>query len=205
MGVYLLVSSNMINNNMKEGLIKDPYELILKEIQTVVTISYILIVAIGMLFTFQKYSKFGINIFDYADIFDFLIAPFSDFKILLFSTITIILVFFFFKLDALYQRKYPKNYSKMNFGWDKKKWFNFYRSSLFVFLFIFYLFLSADVYGKFTKKQIESDSPINLRYSDNENIQGIMIGKTKDILFLLQKEKVKVIPINSLVKEYDVK
>jgi len=205
MGVYLLVSSNMINNNMKEGLIKDPYELILKEIQTVVTISYILIVAIGMLFTFQKYSKFGINIFDYADIFDFLIAPFSDFKILLFSTITIILVFFFFKLDALYQRKYPKNYSKMNFGWDKKKWFNFYRSSLLVFLFIFYLFLSADVYGKFTKKQIESDSPINLRYSDNENIQGIMIGKTKDILFLLQKEKVKVIPINSLVKEYDVK
>src|SRR5690606_20848905 len=171
MGVYLLVSSNMINNNMKEGLIKDPYELILKEIQTVVTISYILIVAIGMLFTFQKYSKFGINIFDYADIFDFLIAPFSDFKILLFSTITIILVFFFFKLDALYQRKYPKNYSKMNFGWDKKKWFNFYRSSLLVFLFIFYLFLSADVYGKFTKKQIESDSPINLRYSDNENIQ----------------------------------
>ena len=78
---------------MKEGLIKDTYELIFKEIQTVITIFYILIVGIGMLFTYHKYSEFGINIFDYADVFDFLVAPFSDFKILLFSTITITLVF----------------------------------------------------------------------------------------------------------------
>ena len=191
--------------NMKEGLIKDTYELIFKEIQTVITIFYILIVGIGMLFTYQKYSEFGINIFDYADVFDFLVAPFSDFKIVLFSTITILLVFLFFKLDSLYKRKFPKNYSSMNFGWDKKSWFNSYRYFLFFILFILYINLSADVYGKFTSKQTKRKSPINLKYSDNETINGILIGKTKDVIFLLQGKKVKAIPINSLIKEFEIK
>lgn len=190
---------------MKEGFIKDTYELILREIQTVITISYILIVGIGMLFTFQKYSEFGINIFEYADIFDFLIAPFSDFRILLFSTITLVLVFLFFKFDAFYQRKFPKSYSKVNFGWDKKSWFNLYRYSMFIFLFILYLYQSADIYGKFTKEKINEKTPTRLKFSDNEIINGIVIGKTKDILFLLQDKKVKAIPINSAVKEFRIK
>ncbi len=190
---------------MKERFIKDIYKFILKEIQAVVTISYILIVGIGMLFTYQKYSKFKINIFDYADVFDFLIAPFSDFKILLFSILTIILVFVLLKLDAFFQRKFPENYSKINFGWDKRNWFNLYRNSLIITIFILYLYVSADAYGKLTMKQIKKKSPISLTYSDNKNINGILIGKTKDILFLLEGEKVKAIPINSLVKEFEIK
>jgi hypothetical protein len=190
---------------MKEGLIKDTYELVIKEMQTVVTISYLLIVGIGMLFTYQKYSEFGINIFDYADVFEFLIAPFSDIKILLFSTITIILVLFFFNLDAVWKRKYPKNYSKMNLGLDKKNWYNTYRYFMFAFMFMYYLYLSADFYGKFTKKEVLENSQINIKYSDNESINGILIGKTKDILFLLQNDKVKAIPINSNVKEFEIK
>jgi hypothetical protein len=39
---------------MKEGLIKDSYELIIKEIQTAVTVAYILAVGIGMLFNHQR-------------------------------------------------------------------------------------------------------------------------------------------------------
>ncbi|GGG50821.1 hypothetical protein GCM10010976_22490 [Bizionia arctica] len=198
-------SSPMTKNNMKEGLIKDTYELVIKEIQTIVTISYVLIVGIGMLFTFQKYSEFGINIFDYADVFDFLIAPFSDFRILLFSTITIACIYAFIKLDALIQRKYPKTYSKANLNWDKKSWFNIYRYSLFGSLFVFYLYLSADIYGVFAKRQIISESPISLKYSDDQIIHGKLIGKTKDILFLMQNKKVVAIPINSLVKEFEIK
>ena len=190
---------------MKEGLIKDTYELVLKEIQTVVTISYILIVGIGMLFTYHKYAEFGINIFEYADVFDFLIAPFSDFKILLFSVISIIVCLLLFKLDVVLRRKYPKTNSKMNFGLDKKSWFSIYRYSMVAFMFIYYLYLSSDFYGRFTKKEIMGNSPISIKYSDNESIKGIVIGKTKDIIFLLQNEKVKAIPINSNVKEFEIK
>jgi hypothetical protein len=34
---------------MKEGLIKDTYELVIKEIQTIITLLYLLAVEIGML------------------------------------------------------------------------------------------------------------------------------------------------------------
>jgi uncharacterized protein (DUF608 family) len=70
---------------------------------------------------------------------------------------------------------------------------------------MYYLYLSADFYGKFTKNEILGNSKTNIKYSDNEHINGIIIGKTKDILFLLQKEKVKAIPINSNVKEFEIK
>ncbi len=66
-----------------EGLIKNSYELIIGELQTIISISYIVAIAIGMVFLFEKYSQFGINIFDYADVFDFIIAPFADLKVLL--------------------------------------------------------------------------------------------------------------------------
>ena len=47
--------------------------------------------------------------------------------------------------------------------------------------------------------------PINLKYADNEVVRGILIGKTSDVLFLMENEKVVVIPISSRVKKYDVK
>ncbi len=189
---------------MKEGLIKNAYEDIIKEIQTIITISYILAVGIGMLFNFQKFSEFGINIFDYADVFDFLIAPFSDFKILLFSLISISATFLLLKFDTFWKKRFPKFYSKMSFGWDKKEWYTLFRYFTFAVLFVYYLYISADFYGRIAATQIKEKPPINLRYSDNEIINGIVIGKTNDIIFLLKDDKIRAIPITSLVKEFEI-
>ena len=138
---------------MKEGLIKYVYELIIREIQTAITISYVIAVGIGMLFNYQKYAQFDINIFYYGDIFDFLIAPFSDLYILLFATISSVFVFIIFYLDSLWQRKWPKSFSRANFGFAKKKWFKLYKSLLFIVSLFLYLLLSADYYGKYTKEK----------------------------------------------------
>lgn len=46
-----------------------------------------------MLFSYQEYKHISINIFDYADMFDFLIAPFADSKIILFSSFTFALCY----------------------------------------------------------------------------------------------------------------
>jgi len=189
---------------MKEGLIKDTYETVIKEIQTILTIFYILAVGIGMLFTFKKYSEFGINIFDYADVFDFMVAPFSDFKILLFTIISLAISYFLLRLDLFLKRKFPKSYSKMSFGWDKKKWYNFFRYFSFVILFISYLFISANYYGAISKEQILNQASIKIRFSDNEIKKGKMIGKTKDVIFLLSGKNVEAIPLTSLVKEIEI-
>ncbi|MGW8123832.1 hypothetical protein ACV07N_14335 [Roseivirga echinicomitans] len=190
---------------MKEGLIKDAYEAIIKEIQTVITIGYVLTVGIGMLFNYQFYSEFGINVFDYSDVFDFLIAPFADFKILFFSVASIGISSIILQMDITWAKKFPKSYSKANFGWDKKPWFKKFRFIVFGFSFLAYLYLSADTYGRYTSNQIKEQAPIELRFADNEIKSGIMIGKTSNIIFLLDDKKVSAIPITSLVKEFEIK
>lgn len=190
---------------MKEGLIKDTYELIIKEIQTVITASYIIAVGIGMLFNYQKYSEFEINIFNYSDVFDFLIAPFSDFYILFFATASMSFIFILFKLDTIWKDKWPKSYSKANFGLDKKPWFKTYRIGIFIISFFLYLYLSADYYGKYSKDKIIKQNDISIKLADNEIREGKLIGKTKDVIFLLNGDKVYAIPISSLVKEIRIK
>lgn len=161
--------------------------------------------ALGCFLRFYKYSKFGINIFDYADVFDFLIAPFSDYRILLFTAISLALTYVFFKLDLLWKNKFPRFYSKIYFGLDKKTWFNSVRYFSFSILFISYLYTAADIYGALTKQQILNQPTIQLRYTDNESKSGKMIGKTKEVIFLLTNDKVQGIPINTLVKEFEIK
>ena len=190
---------------MNEGIIKDAYEAIIKEIQTLFTISYVIAVGIGMLFNYQKYSEFGINIFDYSDVFDFLIAPFSDFKILLFSVLSSALIFLLIRLDMYWKKRHPESYSKANMGLDKKSWFDALRYIIFVLSFVLYLYSAADFYGKVVKVEVENQEPISVRFIDNEVKKGKLIGKTNNIIFLLKNEKVEAIPISALVKEIEIK
>jgi len=188
---------------MKEELVKDTYKIGINEIQTAITISYILTVGIGILFNYQKFDEFGINIFDYADIFDFLIAPFSDLKIMIFTIISFTVIYVFFRLELLLKRKFPELYSKLNFG-SKKVRSNFSKYIVFAFVFIYYLYISADIYGNISKDQILDKPLIKIRFIDNEIKEGKMIGKTKEVIFLLNDEKVEAIPIISLVKEIEI-
>ncbi|WP_026953526.1 hypothetical protein [Algoriphagus vanfongensis] len=189
---------------MKEGLIKDAYEALIKELQTILTIAYIFSVAIGMLFTYHKYKEFNINIFDYADILDFLIAPFSDFAILWFIIGSTALIILLIIGDMFFKNRFPTAYSRFNLGIDKKSWFSQYRIISFFFLFILYLILSAQSYGSYYKKQVLESKPIEITFADNETKNGLLIGKTKDIIFLLDGEELYAIPISSFLKEFQL-
>ncbi len=189
---------------MKEGIIKDAYELIIKEIQTIISISYILAVGIGMLFNYQKYILFGINIFDYADVFDFLISPFSDVKIISFTIVSIILTSVIVYADILWKKKFPNSYSRFNFAVDKKTWFTTMRYVSTAALIVLYLVIASKFYGEVTKEEILDQSTVRIRFSDDEIKKGKMIGKTNDVIFLLNGENVVAIPITSLVKEIEI-
>jgi len=73
-----------------------------------------------------------------------------------------------------------------------------------VILFISYLFISANYYGAISKEQILNQTSIKIRFSDNEIKKGKMIGKTKDVIFLLSGKNVEAIPLTSLVKEIEI-
>jgi hypothetical protein len=190
---------------MTEELNKNPVQYIIKEIQPILSISYIIAIGIGMLFNYQKFSEYGINIFEYSDILDFLIAPFADFLILFFTIVSLALAYLFFQLDLYWERKYPKFYSKMVLGLNARSWYNYVRYSSYLILFILYLYLAADLNGKLARSRSKEKPEIVIKFDNNEIEKGIMIGKTKEIIFLLKGEDVKAIPITSLVKEFDIK
>lgn len=190
---------------MKEGLIKDAYEIILKEIQTVITILYILMVGIGMLFNYKKYSRFEINIFDYADVFDFLVTPFQDTRIILASIFTLFFPIGIFWLGIYLKRQLPRFYSILNFGLAKKTWYRKTKLVLFVLILFYVLVETANGYGNHIKNQIHLSQSVLVKYANDEFLEGKLIGKSKDVIFLYTENKVKIIPITSLVKEIEMK
>lgn len=180
-------------------------KLFFKESQAIFTVSYIFAIGIGMLFMYQKYAEFGINIFDYASVFDFLIAPFSDFRILFFTVGSLLVTYLIYLFDKVYERRFPRAYSKANFGLNRKYWYRSLRNISALMLFILYLGVSALAYGNISKKEILEQTPIQVTFVDNQAKTGQMIGKTKEVLFLVSQNTVDVILITSLVKEIRIK
>ncbi len=176
-----------------------------KDVQTLLTIAYLVAVGIGMLFNYKKFILFDINVFDYAGLFDFLIAPFGDFMILLFTLGTILLTVLIYRVDVFWQKKHPSSYAKWMFNLDPGKWYTKQKLSMGILLFVLYLFLGADVYAKRYKRAVVNQDLIGVTYADNSRTEGILIGKTADYIFLLQGEEVKVVPMNALIKEIKLK
>lgn len=183
--------------NKKNGLIDDKYELIVKEFQTVLSLFYLLLVGIGMLFSYSKYSQFGINIFQYSEIFDFLLTPFRDITIFIFSFITIFIVFLVYKLEKLTKNKFPEFYnSKFHFGLMKSK-----PILSLIIMFVLYLFIFSGKYGKMTKKRIlTKPNVIKITLLNGKIKKGKLIGKNNNYVFLLSKgNEVTIYPISNLI------
>ncbi len=182
-----------IKNN---GLINDKYELIVKEFQTIITVLYLLLIGIGMIFSYSKYSQFGINIFQYSDAFDFLLTPFRDITIFLFSFITILLVYLVFILNKFTKKKFSKFYnSKFYFGLNK----SYPILSIFV-SFVLYLYIFSGGYGRLSKKRmIENPNNVEIILTNGKIKKGNLIGKNNGYVFLLENNNVNIYPIASSI------
>ncbi len=191
-------------HQMEENQPKKKLPIALSELQSLITISYGVAVGIGMLFQYNKYALFGINIFEYADVFDFLIAPFSDPKILLYTLIAVGAAGVGAAIDTLWKTKLPKSYTIFSFGMNRKKWFPYQQIVLFIMVVGIYLDLSAEKYAEKAFEEITQQATITIRFNDNEQKQILIIGKTNEVLFAKEDNQVKIIPINSLVKEYEI-
>lgn len=177
------------------------WTVLLKQTQSIVTFVYLVTVGVGMLYYHQRYSEFGINIFQYADIFYFLVAPFEDVFILQLCALALALFLFGYWLDKTAERRFPRIYTVMSFGWEKKPWFDTYKSVSWALSLIALIYIYSDVYGESSKKKILEREPVTVSFEDGQTAVGQMIGKTNDTLFLIEQESVKAIPLNASVKE----
>ncbi len=180
------------------GFIDDRIELVIKEFQSLISIFYIVLVAIGMLFSYQKYQQFEINIFQYSEILDFLITPFRDLVVLGVTILTFMLVFVSYKSDQFIKHKFPRYYnSKWNFGLLKS-----YPIASIIFLITFLLFMFSDTYGNYYRKHFaENAESISVEFINNEIKNGQLIGKNSGYVFLMENDTVKIIPIETGIKQ----
>lgn len=153
-----------------------------------------------MLFSYQKYIQLGINIFEYANLFDFLITPFADLKVLFFSILAILLGFLFIELDERLIKKYPKMYEKFNFGMNKKKGFNLFRFGFYGLSLLVLIFAASFFYAKHSYNSLMAQAPIEVELMDGTSEEGIMLGKTNESLFLKTEAEVVIIPVNTALK-----
>lgn len=171
--------------------------------QAYITLGYLTIVVIGMMFDYKYYSHFAINIFEYADILDFLLAPVKNLELILFAVASLIFVLLIFQLDKVMKRKWPKFHNRFNMGMSDallKK----YRPVIFAVALLAYLGVASDLYGdRMFKRFQESAKEIEVIFeSDQRVLKGKLIGKNADyILMQTDDSAVKAIPVSSDVQE----
>ena len=175
--------------------------------QAYITLGYLTIVIIGMMFDFDYYKRFGINIFEYADVLDFLLAPVKSVQLMIFAFATFLIVWAFFILDKRWQKKWPKSHQRFNFGMTKE-FSAKYRPLMFGATLVLYFFAASTIYGeKMYEAYQENSEKIEVVFeSDQRVIKGKLIGKNTDYIFLETADKnIKAIPVSSDVQEIIIK
>ncbi len=183
-----------MDKEMRMVLVKKEYEKIVSELPRILPVGYLIMVLIGMLFNYFKFDYFGINIFQYASVFDFLISPFEDPHILLFIFGSLLVVVFTLVMDKLWERRFPKSYKRWTLSWMNKGW---YKPLSFVLVLIVYIFYGAYIYGAYTYGSIHRQKDVVVRFQDADTLHGKQIGKVGNTLFLLCENEVKVIPFTA--------
>ncbi len=185
-----------------KGIIDDKYEAVIKEFQGVISFGYVILIILGMIFESIYYSQFGINIFKYSGILDFLLVPFRRPVVLI--ILLGIFLFSYLYFIALYdflKKKYPGIHKSVFRGVNagagnfklRIKW-----------LIIFFIVTTTEWAYVTSKKEKEvlfkKDVDISIEYdiSGQNSVKGKLIDKNDLNIFILDKDNlVQIIPANS--------
>ena len=188
--------------NRFKGIIDDRFEAVIKEFQGIIGFGYVVLILLGMLFESIYYGQFGINIFKYSGILDFLLVPFRRPVVLgILIGVFLFIYLYFFVLYNFLKRKVPKFHKGFFSGFSGKE---HDLKSRIILMVAFYLIITvswAYVTSKHDKQVLfkqKLDLRIEYDTDGNEFIDGKMIGKNDTNIFLLTKANVvQIIPLNS--------
>jgi hypothetical protein len=180
---------------MKSTFFKDVQNFLKGDVSTSLTVGYLVLIIIGMLFNGLYYLLWRINIFDYSDISDFLLAPFRDLFILIFTVASIAIIYFLTWIDEKMQEKYPKIYYLMALGYSEERRKDWYSFKSMAFLSIFYVVIAAFMYASFQFKSLRRQlhsSDVTIHTKENQFAPSdtvIYLGKTNTYFFVYVRNK----------------
>ena len=192
---------------MKITFFKSTATFLQKDISLSLSITYVVLVAIGIIFNGAYYLCFRINVISYSDISDFLMAPFRDMFILIFTIATVFSIYYLNVFDEWLERKYPKLHDSMYMGIDKDKYQKDFAFNGVLFMIVVYVCLTAILYAEFQAKRVKNgyNSYIHVITKDNHFEPSdtlYFIGKNNGYTFLYNKTKKQtdVIPMSDVLR-----
>lgn len=140
---------------MSESVQSPRYQLLADHLGTGRTLSYLALVAIGMFHSVLGYRHFGINILDYAEASDFLLAPFRDPMVMVVTVLPAVLAWAYLRFFDRYStrvRERRRAEGKARAWWESSD-ATLARTKPFmpllaVGLATFWVFVSADAYQR---------------------------------------------------------
>jgi hypothetical protein len=180
-----------------ENPVKNLIKYFQKEPGHALTFGYIMLIVIGLLFDFSYYYALKINVIQFVELDDLLLAPIQDVWILITVFGFCLFVYGIIEWDIWWRKNNPESYIKWNKWSGNKDPFSEKairrRSFLFPVLFIFYIILGANSYGVLKAKRVKKGQAdkVHLTTKDvatdslnNKNKPVFFIGKTKSFVFV---------------------
>lgn len=164
----------------------------IKNFQVIVTAAYGFSIIMGMIFSSAKYYVAGINIFEYAEIFDFLVYPFIEPTVIIFSFLPIILAYILVVYDEHIKKKKPDFYKKNTIEGrlgllNKPWWKNVKRASMLLIFIPGYLIVSYLLYKQYIFKNYKTlYECVVLEFHEGDLIEGKILGKVRDMIFIIK-------------------
>ena len=188
-----------------------------KTIQIIVVALYGFAIIMGMIFSSAKYQAYDINIFEFADILDFLVYPFLDIKsVAYYGFLPIIIFSLFYSFDRYLLKNHPDFYSKYLTPKFFRKYLetSWYAQSQKITLLTIPLYLVINYFLYYDMHSNEPllnlYQPMTIKMQNGETKKGFLLGKVKDVIFFINVDSilnfndVSIIPYQESVTEIKI-
>lgn len=193
------------------------YKMLVEHLGTGLTLSYLALVAIGMFHSVLGYRHFGINILDYAEASDFLLAPFRDPMVMLVTVLPAVLAWAYLRTAERFSaraRARRRAAGKPQAWWESsdatlartKPFLPF----LAVAMAMFWVFVSADAYQRIRAVQAMRGEGSNVvvelsggtRDGGTPNRPLVMVGATSRyfVFFRTADWRTEVMPTDNVLR-----
>lgn len=153
-----------------------------------VTLMYLFVSGLGLIYEFILFSAFGVNILDYSEAADFFLAAFKHPEALL-SSFAIAGTFVFYRFLANFARQRKNAVVRgLLYFWV---WIGLFRREILIplgiFYFLFFYAIAAEAEASRIVFNSQDAVKVFTRFGDNKEIQIIPIGTTEKFIFGVRK------------------